>query len=292
MRYEGTIYRPPSEAHSLLIQATVGCPHNKCTFCSMYKETPRFKVRSTEEIKTDLKMAQEYYGPLVQSLFFPDGNSIIIKTEQLIEILTFARQLFPYLERITIYGSARFINKKTDEELLALRQAGLNRVHTGMESGDAEILQKIKKGTTPEEIITAGQKLKRAGLQSSMYYLTGIGGQELTRQHAINSSRVLSAFSPDFIRIRTLRLIRGTPLYEEYQRGEFKPLSPHQALTELRMLISHLNCRDSQVVSDHMLNYWNIQGTLPDEKEYMLAEIDKALQMKEQLLRPYFPGHL
>jgi len=291
MRYEGTIYRPPSEANSLLIQATIGCPHNKCTFCSMYKGT-KFRLRSVQEIKEDLFAAYLYYGPYVRSLFFPDGNTIIMKTNQLVEILTYARQLFPRLERITVYGSARFVNKKSEADLRLLREAGLNRVHTGMESGDAVVLEKIKKGTSPEEIISAGLKLKNAGIEVSEYYLTGIGGKERSYEHALNSARVLSAFSPDFIRIRTLRLIKNTPLYATWKEGNFQPLSPHEALRELKVLISNLECESSRVVSDHMLNYWNIEGTLPEDKDYMLSEIEKALTVDEQLLQRPFYGHL
>ena len=142
MRYEGTIFRPPSEAGSLLIQATVGCPHNKCTFCSMYKNT-RFRVRSVEDIKEDLVTARDYYGPFVESVFFPDGNTIIMNTAQLEEIFRFTRELFPELQRITIYGSARFVNKKGLEELKRLKEAGLTRIHMGMDSGDDIPLERI-----------------------------------------------------------------------------------------------------------------------------------------------------
>lgn len=291
MRYEGTIYRPPSEANSLLIQATIGCPHNKCTFCSMYKGT-KFRLRSVKEIKEDLLSAYLYYGPYVRSLFFPDGNTIIMKTNQLVEILSYARELFPYLERITVYGSARFVNKKSDADLRLLKEAGLNRIHTGMESGDAVVLERIKKGTTPEEIITAGLKLKNAGIEISEYYLTGIGGKDRSYEHALNSARVLNAFSPDFIRIRTLRLIKNTPLYETWKEGNFQPLSPHEALQELKVLVSNLECQNSKILSDHMLNYWNIEGTLPEDKEYMLSEIEKALTVDEQFLKRPYHGHL
>jgi radical SAM superfamily enzyme YgiQ (UPF0313 family) len=291
MRYQGTIYRPPSEANSLLIQATIGCPHNKCTFCSMYKGT-RFRLRPVKEIKEDLQMAQQYYGPYVQSLFFPDGNTIIMKTEQLLEILSYAKEMFPYLQRITVYGSARFVNKKSDTDLKLLREAGLDRIHMGMESGDAIVLERIKKGTTPEEIISAGLKLKRAGIQISEYYLTGIGGKDRSYEHAYNSAKVLSAISPNFLRIRTLRLIRNTPLYEEWQRGEFQPLTPHEALQELKVLVTNLDCQNTMVLSDHMLNYWNIHGKLPEDRDFMLNEIDKALTLDEELLKPDFRGHL
>jgi len=285
MRYEGTIYRPPSEANSLLIQATIGCPHNKCTFCQMYKGT-RFRLRPVEEIKEDLAMARDYYGDGVYSIFFPDGNTIIMKTEQLEEIFLYARQLFPHLQRITVYGSARFVNKKSLQELLRLKDAGLTRVHTGMESGDDVTLEKIQKGVTSAEIIEAGLKLKEAGLQTSEYYLVGIGGLERTQEHALESARVLSAISPDFIRLRTFVPVPHTPLYEDYRQGRFKLLSPHQALREVRLLVENLQCDNSMVLSDHVSNYWDVQGLIPRDREEMLADLDQAFLIDESRFRP------
>ena len=285
MRYEGTVYRPPSEANSLLIQATIGCPHNKCTFCPMYKGT-KFRLRPVEEIKEDLVAARNYYGDFITSVFFPDGNTIIMKTEQLLEIFNFAGELFPHLKRITVYGSARYINKKSEADLIRLREAGLTRVHTGMESGDDETLRRINKGTTAEDIISAGLKLKAAGIQTSEYYLAGIGGFERTREHAINSARALSAFSPDFIRIRTFVPVPNTPLYEDYLRGDFKLLTPHQTLGEIRLLVENLECDNSMVLSDHVSNYWDVCGIIPDDREKMLAGIDEALTYNENRFRP------
>jgi radical SAM superfamily enzyme YgiQ (UPF0313 family) len=291
MRYEGTVYRPPSEAHSLLIQATIGCPHNKCTFCSMYKDV-RFRLRPVTEIKEDLDAARTYYGPHVRSLFFPDGNTIILKTDDLVDILEHTRRLFPYLERITVYGAARYINKKSAADLRRLKEAGLNRIHSGMESGDDEVLARLCKGVTAEEIIRAGLKLKEAEIETSQYYLTGAGGRELWCAHAQNSGKTLSAFSPDFIRIRTLRLIKQTPLYEQWQRGEFELPGPHDALRELQEFVEHLECDGTRVLSDHMLNYWDIQGALPADRPHMLNEIQKALQTEESLLARPFDGRL
>lgn len=285
MRYEGTVYRPPSEAHSLLIQATIGCPHNKCTFCTMYKDT-RFRLRPVHEIKEDLDMARDYYGEGIHSLFFPDGNTIIMKTDQLEEIFLYARQLFPKLQRITVYGSARFVNKKSLEDLQRLKAAGLTRVHTGMESGDDVTLEKIKKGVTSAEIIEAGLKLKQAGIQTSEYYLVGIGGLERTREHALESARVLSAISPDFIRLRTFVPVPNTPLYKDYRQGRFQLLSPHQALHEVRLLVENLECDNSILLSDHVSNYWDVQGIIPRDRQEMLAQIDYALQIDESRFRP------
>lgn len=284
MRYEGTVYRPPSEAGSLLIQATIGCPHNKCTFCKMYKGT-KFRLRPVEEIKEDLLAAQNYYGKFVESLFFPDGNTIIMKTDQLVEIFEYAHSLFPHLKRITVYGSARYVNVKKQEEINRLKEAGLSRIHMGMESGDDEVLKRICKGATAEQVVAAGTKLKNAGIDVSEYYLVGIGGEELTTQHAINSAKALSQFSPDFVRLRTFVPAPGTPLYDDYESGAFKLLSPHQALKEIRLLIENLDCQGTMVLSDHYSNYWDVNGRLPEDKEKMLADIDHALSIDESRFR-------
>lgn len=291
MRYEGIVYRPPSEASSLLIQATIGCPHNRCTFCSMYKGT-KFRIRSVDDIKEDLRAARQYYGEYIDTIFFPDGNTIYMKTGQLVDIFNYAHYLFPHLERITVYGSARFVNLKSLEDLKLLKAAGLKRIHMGMESGDDLVLERIKKGVSSEAIIEAGRKLKEAGIETSEYYLVGAGGKERSREHALESARVLSSFSPDFIRLRTLIPQPGTPLYEEYESGAFQLLSPHEALREIRSLIENLHCEGSRVLSDHVSNYGNVNGVLPDDKEDMIETIDMYLQIDEKKFRPPHIGRL
>lgn len=278
MRYEGMIYRPPSEASSLIIQATIGCPHNQCTFCTMYKDK-KFRIRSVKEIKEDLKMAKEYYGEGIYTIFFADGNTILMKTKDLIEIFQYAHELFPHLHRITVYGSARYIVLKSLEELKALREAGLKRVHSGMESGDPEVLEMLRKGTTPEEIIRAGRMLKEAGIELSEYIMVGAGGRKFSRNHAINSAKVLNQIDPDFIRLRTFMVIPGTPIEELYRKGEFELLNPHEALRETRLFIEHLEGIESNLLSDHISNYWDISGKLPQDKENMLKEADYALTL-------------
>jgi len=282
LRYEGAIYRPPSEADSLLIQATIGCPHNKCTFCAIYKQTT-FRIRPVEEIKKDLIDARKVYGEGVWSVFFPDGNTIAMKTSDLCEILTLTGTLFPLLERITMYGSAKFINRKSVEELKALKEAGLKRIHCGMESGDNEVLGEIKKGVTAREIIESGLKVKEAGIELSEYVLMGIGGPELSTRHALESARVLNEIDPDFIRIRTFIPRPGSPLFERCQNGEFKVLSPHEVLRELEQLIRNLEL-DSEILSDHVSNYWDVRGKMPEDKGRMLKEISFALAIEEDLL--------
>ncbi|MHC1760212.1 MAG: radical SAM protein [Negativicutes bacterium] len=291
MRYEGTIYRPPSEAHSLLIQCTIGCPHNRCTFCGMYKDK-QFRIRSVTDIREDLTSAREYYGDSVRSLFLPDGNTILMKTAELVEILNYARELFPALSRITMYGSAQFLNLKTQAELSALRQAGLDRIHSGMESGDDVTLKNICKGSTAAEIISAGRKVIDAGMELSEYVLIGIGGLARSQEHALESARVLNAIVPNFIRLRTLIPMPETPLHESYCAGEFQLLRPHQALRETKLFIENLSMEGTALYSDHYSNYAWVHGRLPEEKQKMLQTIDELMQLPESQFRSPAEGSL
>jgi len=290
VRYEGIIYRPPSEAGSLLIQATVGCPHNRCSFCAMYK-TKRFRIRPMDEIKADILKAREVYGDEIKTMFFPDGNTIFMKTSHLVEMFSFARKTFPGLERITVYGSAKFLALKSLDEFSLLAAAGLSRIHAGMESGDDQILSRICKGADSEATIKAGLRVKQAGIQLSEYVLVGIGGKERSPEHALNTAKALNAIGPDFIRFRTYVPQPGTPLFEDYESGRFHLLAPHEALREMKMLIEALET-PSLLFSDHVSNYWDVHGRLPQDKERMLQSLDVALSLNESWLRPHVVGIL
>lgn len=283
MRYEGMIYRPPSEASSFIIQATVGCPHNKCTFCNLYKGKA-FKIRPVKEIKEDIDLGKAYYGNHVRTIFLADGNTILMKTEQLLEILNYARQVFPGLERVTSYGSSQYLDLKSVSELKLLKEAGLTRIHTGMESGFDPLLAKICKGSTSEVHIRAGQKVRQAGIEFSEYIMIGLGGDKWTREHAIHSALTLNKINPDYIRLRTFVPTAGSLLAEEYQRGSFRLLDPYEALREIRLLLEHLEVA-SYMASDHFMNFWDISGQLPDDKEKMLSEIDYALTQPRHRFR-------
>ena len=203
LRYEGPIYRPPSEANSLLVQATIGCPWNKCTFCMIYKKGPEFKIRPVEEIKEDLLWAKNNYPYQINTVFFPSGNTIIMKTEDFVEILKYTKKLFPNLKRITIYGSAQYIVKKGLDDLKKIAKAGLSRIHVGLESGDNIILKKVKKGSTQEIQIKAGLLIKKTGIELSEYVVLGLGGKKRTKEHIQETIKTLNKINPDFIRIRT-----------------------------------------------------------------------------------------
>ena len=286
MRYQGPIYRPPSEADSLLIQATIGCPHNLCTFCMVYKNGPRFRVRDIAEIKEDILKACDVYGQNVRTLFLPAGNTIAMKTADLCEILLFARKVFQSLKRITVYGSSKYIHKKGSEELKRLADAGLSRIHVGLESGDDMILKRIKKGATSHEQIEAGRWVIGAGIELSLYVILGIGGKDRTKSHARQTARVLNQIGPDFIRLRTFVPKINTPLLDEVQNDSFKILGPHEILQETALLISDIQT-SSYLASDHYTNYINLEGKLPDEKTRLLEKIDAALKRDEQSFRPF-----
>ena len=289
MRYEGPIYRPPSEADSLLIQATVGCPHNKCTFCMVYKKGPPFKVLPVKEIKEDLDHAKKIYGSRVRTLFFPAGNTIAMPTDDLLEICAYAKTLFLNLKRITTYGSSRYIYKKGLEDLIKIRHSGLSRIHVGLESGDDEVLIRIKKGTSSSEQIQAGRWVREAGIELSEYVILGIGGKDRTREHADGTARVLNAINPDFIRLRTFLPKINTLLLHEIRKGRFEMLSAHEVLKETRNIIEALDVT-SEVLSDHYTNYVNVRGRMPDDRDRMLALIDEALMRNENSFRPAYVG--
>jgi len=289
MRYEGPIYRPPSEANSLLIQATVGCPHNRCTFCVVYKNGIKYKVRPVEDIKEDMREAVDKYGQYVRTLFFPAGNTIAMKTDELCEICRYAKELFPNLQRTTVYGSSQYIAKKGPEGMKKLAKAGLSRIHVGLESGDDEILRLIKKGTDSEKQITASKYVMDAGIELSLYVILGIGGKERTRQHAVETAKILNQISPDFIRLRTFVPKINTPLLKDVMDGIFVMLGPHEILQETVEIVKRLEV-NSYLTSDHYTNYVNIEGQLPAAKERMLQIIEAALQKSESQFRPFFVG--
>jgi radical SAM superfamily enzyme YgiQ (UPF0313 family) len=289
MRYEGPIYRPPSEADSLLIQATVGCPHNKCTFCMVYKDGVAFKVRPTAEIRADLAAARASYGHRVRTIFFPAGNTIAMPTEALADICQYSYTLFPDLQRVTVYGSAQYIHQKGLDKLRRLAAAGLSRIHVGLESGDDEILTRIRKGSSREVQIAAGQTLRQCGIEVSEYVILGIGGQERTAQQAAATASAINAIEPDYLRLRTFVPKIHTPLLTEVLEGRFQMLSPHGVIKETMALLDGISV-STWVTSDHYTNYVNIEGRLPEDREKMLRILEASLLRPETEFRPFFIG--
>ena len=275
MRYEGQIYRPPSEAYSYILQVTVGCSHNACAFCNMYLEKD-FHIRPLKEVLEDLAMARRVYR-YVQRIFLADGDALIVKTEELLEILETIRRLFPECERITSYASARDLLLKSPEELESLQKAGLDMVYLGLESGSERILKAINKGVTVEETVQACLKAKDAGIRLSITQITGLAGQEGREENAVESARALSRMKPEYIGLMTLTLRRGTKMTEDMEKGLFHRLTPKQIVEEMRMLVAHLDSEGSVLRSNHISNYVQLKGTMNRDKDRMLAQLDKAL---------------
>jgi len=273
--YDFPPYRPPSEAESLLLRVTRGCPWNKCTFCSMYKTT-KFEIRDLEEIEGDVELAKELYSERVRTVFIGDSNSLVVKTDLLVAVLNSLYAAFPKVERVTSYARAKTLAKKSIDDLKRLREAGLTRLHVGLETGDRDLLKEIAKGATPEEMVEAGRKAKAAGFEYSLYVLLGIGGQEKWQEHARGTAEVLNQIDPHFIRVRTFLPQPGSRLYEDMIAGCFQTPSPETILRETKLLLEGLRVT-SQFLSDHISNLLPLHGKLPEEKEKMIRMIEDAL---------------
>jgi len=281
MVYELPPFRPPSEAYSLLLRVTRGCPWNRCRFCGMYKSM-RFQKRSVEEIKGDIDKAREFYGDREMNVFIGDADSPVIKTDYFVEALEYLRSQFTQIGRVTSYGRAKTLAMMAPEKLKRLADAGLDRLHLGLETGDPKLLEFICKGATPEQMIKAGRKVKEAGIELSEYLMLGLGGADGWESHARESAAVLNAIDPDFIRVRTMTLIPGTPLYEAYENGEYKPPNILEMLLEERLLIECFDGINSEFHSDHVSNLVPVFGRLMGDKEKMLEELDPVIKRVEK----------
>jgi len=273
--YDFPPFRPPSEANSLLLRVTRGCPWNRCTFCSMYKGM-KFEIRDLEEILGDIELAKDLYGDRIGTIFIGDSNSLVAKAEMLVKVLNALFSSFPHIERVTSYARAKTIAKKPLEDLKKIYQAGLTRLHVGLETGDRDLLKEIDKGATPEEMIEAGRKAKEAGFEYSLYVLLGIGGEEKWEQHAKGTAEVLNQVDPHFIRVRTFIPQPNSPLYEAMGKGGFQPGSPETILKETKLLLEKLQVT-SQFLSDHISNLLPLHGKLPEDKEKMIQVIEEVL---------------
>jgi len=314
--------RPPSEAYSLLIRVTRNCPWNRCKFCHTYKGT-KFELRSVEDIKQEIITARQIqdkiketawrsgYGDRLEDVaamivnnpaseayrnvalwlygggetaFLQDANSLIMKTADLVEVIRFLKETLPTIKRITSYGRSKTAAKKTLEELKELHQAGLSRLHIGLESGYDPLLKYMDKGVTAAEHIRGGRKIVESGISLCEYVLLGLGGKQMWREHALETARVLNAIDPDFIRVRTLTINNQMPLYSEIENGNFLRATDEEIIEEEKLLIEHLECH-SNFISDHITNLLQeIEGKLPQDKEKMLAVISRfqALSPEER----------
>jgi radical SAM superfamily enzyme YgiQ (UPF0313 family) len=278
--YDFPPYRPPSEAESLLLRVTRGCPWNRCAFCSMYKAT-RFEIRTLEEIEADIESAKDFYSERVRTVFIGDSNSLVVKTDLLVSVLKSLYAAFPYIERVTSYARAKTLAKKPIDDLKRLREAGLTRLHVGLETGDRDLLGRIEKGASPEEMVAAGRKSKEAGFEYSLYVLMGIGGEERWQEHARGTAEVLNQIDPHFIRIRTFIPQPGSALYEEMEAGRFGMPSPETILKETKLLLEGLQVT-SLFLSDHISNLLPLHGKLPEAKEDLIRTVTDALTRLKQ----------
>ncbi|MBZ9624992.1 radical SAM protein [Clostridium sp. FP2] len=276
MRYEGVVYRPPSEAHSLIVQVTIGCSHNGCSFCGMYKEK-KFRIRDLKEIIEDLEQAKLNYG-LIKKIFLGDGDALVLETNKLKSVLSKIRELFPECERVGIYGTSNDILLKSLDELRELKEFGLGIVYLGVESGSNEILKSINKGVTAGEMIMAGRKVKESGIKLSATLISGIGGRAKIREHAIESAKLISAINPDYLGLLTLMLESGTPIYEDAQKGVFHILTPEEIMYETREFLQNVEVDGCVFRSNHASNYMALSGILPGDKNQLLQDIDLALK--------------
>ena len=274
MRYYGAVYRPPSEAYSLIVQVTYGCSHNTCAFCSMYKEK-RFALRPLEEVLEDFRIARQTYRH-VDKVFLADGDALVRKASELYTILDTIRELFPECQRVTSYASPASIRIRTDEELRTLRAKGLTMVYMGLESGCDEVLKLMRKGHMSAEIIEMGRKVRRNGIALSVTAITGLGGPELLERHAVETAKAFNAMNPEYIGMLTLMVEPGTPLYDWVRDGEFQLLTQSQVLRETRLLVENLDSPGSVFRMNHASNYLVLKGTLNQDKEAMLRTIDAA----------------
>lgn len=275
MKYEGKLYRPPSEAYSLIIQATIGCSHNRCTFCSMYKDK-KFRIRNTDEIIKDLVEGRQSHR-YVKRIFLADGDALIIETKDLIKILKFIQELFPECERVGAYGSPKSILNKTREELNKLKSFGLGILYLGLESGSDKILEKINKGVKSKDMVEASRKVVGAGIELSVTLISGIGGKQYSKIHALESANILNQMNPNYIGLLTLLIEKETQLHKEIQQGKFQLLTPKEVLEETRILVEGLEIDDCIFRSNHASNYISLRGTLMEDKELILKQIDESM---------------
>lgn len=278
MNYEGIVYRPPSEANSLIIQVTIGCSYNKCTFCSMYKNKT-FKIKDINSIKEELKEARILYKS-VKRIFLADGDAFILKTSNLIDLLQEIKKLFPECERISSYATPRAILTKSEKDIKILQENGLKMLYVGIESGNNKVLENINKGITSDEIITAGKKAIRCNMILSVTLISGLGGINLWKEHAIDSAHIVSAINPHYIGLLTLMVEKDTVLQQKINTGEMILLTPKQILEETYEFINNLNVSECIFRSNHASNYVSLSGSLNKDKKKILQLIDVYISEK------------
>jgi len=279
IRYEGRLYRPPSEAESLILQATIGCSYNRCTFCGMYRDE-RFRVRSLDELRAEIAWAVAEL-PGVRKVFLADGDALVARASFLAELLAELRRAFPDLRRVSCYASPQALGVRSVGEMRALRELGLSLYYLGIESGHDAVLERLVKGVGAAEMVRVARKAGEAGVKLSTMILLGAGGRALSAEHARESARVVNAIQPRFVSTLVMTPVEGTPLWEEHARGDAETLSPLELAAELRAFVAGLELEGSVFRSNHASNHLALAGSLPRDKQRMLAALDEALRDPE-----------
>jgi len=281
MRYEGNIFRPFSEAKSYLLQVTIGCSHNRCSFCGMYKDK-KYRVRSLEEIKTDIKMARDYYGDL-EKVFLCDGDAIAVETEILLEILATLYNTFPSLRHVGSYVGPVSTLSKGVSELGALRAAGLTKAYLGVETGDDRLLAEVHKGAGYGEMLQAGKNLINAGINLSAMVLLGLGGRgPRSREHALATAQIINEMKPQYLAALTVTPVPGTGFYRQIKSGELELLDPFETLEEMKWMFENISVDNLKFVGSHASNYLPITGTLQKDRDKMLATVNEVLEKRDK----------
>ena len=287
IEYVTPFFRPPSEHKSFILQATVGCSHNKCTYCAMYrKETQKFRVRPMGEIKEIIDAAAKN-GLLERRVFIADGNALVLSTAKLMEIMDYLHEKAPDIERITMYANIGDILRKSIEDLTRLRENGLSMVYIGFESGDDIVLERIEKGANFAETVEASRKLKASGIMNSVMVLLGIGGKDRSKEHALATGKLLTECDPEYVGALSLQLRPGAPIYEQWQEGRFELPDKFQMIEELEIIVENTELSDGYFYSNHISNYLPVRAKFPEEKNRVIEEIKEVLKTRDEaLLRP------
>jgi radical SAM superfamily enzyme YgiQ (UPF0313 family) len=276
MHYEGSCIRPPPEAYSILLQVTLGCSHNKCTFCGTYKDKP-FRIKDNDIILSDILFASKYMRRQ-DRVFLMDGDALIIPQKRLMWILERIKEHLPWVKRVGAYANTKSIRMKSLQELVELRENGLGKLYLGVETGDDEIRKKINKGSSAQHCLEMGKKVKDAGMELTVMVLLGVAGKGKSLDHARVTGELLSAMNPSYVAALTVILIPGTPLWEEYERGDFELPDERGLLIEMKEMIAHTNLSGGIFASNHASNYLPVKVRLPEGKQEALDLIDAALR--------------
>lgn len=279
MQYEGIVYRPPSEARSLIIQVTIGCAHNRCVFCNMYKEK-QFRIRNIAEVLDDLKSSATLYGKQIEKIFFADGDALVVPTKDLLLLLSFIREHMPWVKQVASYETPRDLLMKSAEELRELSRAGLSLLYIGAESGSDQVLTQMQKGATRADLIEACTKAKDCGFRTSVTLISGLGSTKLFEEHARESASLISAIKPDYLGFLTLMLEEPAPIVKLVQDGSFPLLSPDQVMEEMEIFLREVDSEGTVFRSNHASNYVMLKGTLNKDRDALLHTV---LEAKEQL---------